>query len=159
MVFDLQHFFYESFAKRSPHSLSTEKLDAHFIDQICGLQSDRSFWAGMETGDGLHNYLVRYVLMYFDYDFAPSSFMEDYLRKFINNHRDYNVPPKTVGFTLEKASTVFGESQEVLRKMSPKEFARLYRLKAMELHPDKGGDHEKFVNLTNAYHALLKTKK
>jgi len=43
--------------------------------------------------------------------------------------------------------------------MSRKDFARLYRLKAMELHPDKGGDHDEFVKLTEAYHALLKTKK
>ena len=60
---------------------------------------------------------------------------------------------------MKKASTAFGETQEVLKKMSRKEFARLYRLKAMELHPDKGGDHDEFVKLTEAYHALLKTKK
>ena len=44
-------------------------------------------------------------------------------------------------------------------KMSRREFARLYRLRALQFHPDKGGDHDKFVNLTETYHALLKTKK
>jgi hypothetical protein len=97
--------------------------------------------------------------MYFDHDFASGSFMEDYLRHFINSRRNYRVPDATVAFTLQKASTAFGETEEVLKKMSRKEFARLYRLKALELHPDKGGDHDEFVKLTEAYHALLKTRK
>jgi hypothetical protein len=159
VVFDLQQFFYESYAKNTPQPLSTDKVDTYFIEQICRLNTDCSFWAGMKTGDSLHNYLVRYVLMYFDHDFAPRSFMEDYIRQFINGHRDQHGPYKTGKFTLKKASAAFGEPQRVLKKMSRKEFARLYRLKAQKLHPDKGGDHDDFVNLTDAYHALLKTKK
>jgi len=159
VIFDLQQFFYESYAKNTPQMLSIDKVDEHFVEQVCRLNTDRSFWAGMNTGDNLHDYLVRYVLMYFDHDFAPRSLMEDYLRQFINSRRDYRGPYATVAFTLKKASTAFGETQEVLKKMSRKEFARLYRLKAMELHPDKGGDHDEFVKLTEAYHALLKTKK
>lgn len=159
VVFDLQQFFYDSYAKSAPQSLSTEKVDAHFIEQVCRLNADHSFWDGMKTDDSLHNYLVRYVLMYFDHNFAPRSFMEDYIYQFINSHRDYHAQHQTVGLTLNKASAAFGESLEVLKKMSRKEFARLYRLKALQIHPDKGGDHDKFVNLTEAYHALLKTKK
>jgi hypothetical protein len=159
VVFNLQQFFYEAYAKNTPQSLSTDKVDAHFIEQVCRLNTDRSFWAGMTTGDSLHNYLIRYVLMYFDHDFAPRSFMEEYLRQFINSHRDHHAPYKTSAFTLKRASAAFGVPQEVLKKMSCKEFARLYRLKAQEMHPDKGGDHDEFVKLTEAYHALLKTKK
>jgi len=159
VVFDLQQFFYESYAKNTPQSLSADKIDAHFIEQICRLNADGSFWAGMETGDSLHHYLVRYVLMYFDHHFAPRSFMEEYIRQFANSHRDHHGPYKTGALALKKASAVFGESLEVLKKMSRKEFARLYRMKALQLHPDKGGDHDEFVNLTDAYHALLKTKK
>ena len=159
VIFDLQQFFYESYAKNSPQMLSIDKVDEHFIEQVCRLNTDRSFWAGMKTGDNLHDYLVRYVLLYFDHDFAPSSLMEDYLRQFINSRRDYRAPYATVALTLKKASTAFGETQAVLKKMSRKEVARLYRLKAQQLHPDKGGDHDEFVNLTDAYHALLKTKK
>jgi hypothetical protein len=158
VVFDLQQFFYESYAKNVPQALSAEKVDAHFIEQICRLNADSSFWAGMKTGRMLHNYLVRYVLMYFDYDFAPRSFMEDYIRQFINSHRDYHAPPKTVTVILKEASAAFDEPLEDLKKMSRREFSRLYRLKALQLHPDKGGDHDKFVKLTEAYHALLETK-
>ena len=159
VVFDLQQFFYESYAKNTPQSLNPDKVDAYFIEQICRLNTDCSFWAGMKTGDRLHNYLVRYVLMYFDHDFASRSFMEDYIRQFINGHRDHHAPHQTGAITLKKASAAFGEPKDVLKKMSRKEFARLYRLKAQKLHPDKGGDPDDFVNLTDAYHALLKTKK
>jgi len=158
VIFDLQQFFYESYAKNAPQMLSIDKVDAHFIEQVCRLNGDRSFWAGLKPGDRLHNYLVRYVLMYFDHDFAARSMMEDYLRQFINSRRDSRAPYATVTFTLKKASTAFGEPQAVLKKMSRKELARLYRLKALDMHPDKGGDHDEFVKLTEAYHALLKTK-
>jgi len=157
-IFNLQKFFYESYAKNTPQMLSTDKVDKHFIEQICRLNTDRFFWAGMKTGDSLHDYLVRYVLMYFDNDFAPRSFIEDYIRQFINSRRDYRPPYKSGASTLKKASTIFGETKEVLKKMNRKNLARLYRRKAQKLHPDKGGDHDKFVNLTQAYHELLKTK-
>lgn len=159
VVFELQQFFYQSYAKNAPQSLNADKVDGHFIEQICRLNSDRSFWAGMKTDDSLHSYLVRYVLMYFDHDFASRSFMEDYIRQFMNNHRDRPAAYRTSVSILKRASAVFGESQETLKKMSRQEFASLYRLKAMKLHPDKGGDHDQFVNLTAAYHELLKTKK
>ncbi len=159
VVFELQQFFYQSYAKNAPQSLNADKVDGHFIEQICRLNSDRSFWAGMKTDDSLHNYLVRYVLMYFDHDFASRSFMEDYIRQFMNNHRDHPATYRTNVSILKKASAVFGESQETLKEMSRQEIASLYRLKAMKLHPDKGGDHDQFVNLTAAYHELLKTKK
>ena len=159
VIFDLQQFFYESYAKNTPRSLSTDKVDAHFIEQVCRLNTEQPFWAGMKTGDRLHRYLVRYVIMYFDHDFASGSFMEDYIRQFINSHRDHRAPYKTGASTLRKASAAFGERQEMIMKMSRKEFTRLYRLKAQQLHPDKGGDNNTFINLTNAYHALLETKK
>lgn len=159
VVFELQQFFYESYAKNTPQFLNTDRVDGHFIEQICRLNSDRSFWAGMETDNSLHNYLVRYVLMYFDHDFASRSFMEEFIRQFMNNHRDHPAAYTTSVSILNRASAVFGESQEKLKKMSRQEFASLYRLKAMKLHPDKGGDHDQFVNLTAAYHELLKTKK
>jgi curved DNA-binding protein CbpA len=43
--------------------------------------------------------------------------------------------------------------------MSRKELVRIFRRRAQEFHPDKGGDPEKFVELTEAYHMLLSTKK
>ena len=157
-IFNLQQFFYESFAKNNPQMLSQDKVDEHFIEQICRLSADSDFWAGMKTTDRLHEYLVRYVLMHFDFDYAPGSFMEDYLRQFINSRREYRPPVKSAAVSLKKASTILGESKEALKKMSRQDLARLYRRRAQQLHPDKGGDHDKFVDLTEAYHDLMRTK-
>jgi curved DNA-binding protein CbpA len=59
---------------------------------------------------------------------------------------------------LGEASAIFGKTKSVLKEMSRQDLARLYRRRAQKLHPDKGGDDDKFVKLTRAYHDLLKTK-
>jgi curved DNA-binding protein CbpA len=42
--------------------------------------------------------------------------------------------------------------------MSRREFARIFRKKAMAMHPDKGGDHDRFVALLDAYKRIVSTK-
>ena len=97
--------------------------------------------------------------MYFDYDFAPRSWVEDYIRNFINSRRDHRSPYETGSVTLEEAGAIFGETGDVLKAMGRQELSRTFRRRALELHPDKGGDPEKFVELTKAYDMLLRTKK
>ena len=158
-IFDLQQFFYQSYAKSNPQLLIQDKVDEHFIEQVCRLNRDPLFWEGMQLTDHLHEYLVRYVLMHFDYDYAPGSFMEDYLRQFIDSRRAYRPPHKPSAADLEEASTIMGLSEARLKKMSRQDLVRLYRRRAQKLHPDKGGDHDKFVRLTAAYHGLMQSKK
>jgi len=159
VIFDLQHYFDESVARSNPQMLNQNKVDDHFIEQVCRLNADPIFWAGMPSQDGLNEYLVRYVLMYFDHDFASGSLMDEYLRQFINSRREYRPPYKNSTLTLKETSAIFGQTKEELKKMSRKELARRYRQKAQKLHPDKGGDQDKFVKLTEAYHELLRTKR
>lgn len=161
VIFDLQKYFYESFARSNPQSLNQSKVDEHFIEQVCRLNTDKSFWAGMPFGDRLNDYLVRYVLMYFDYEFGAGAFtfMDEYLRQFINSRRDYRPPHRSGNLTVKEAAAIFGQPNEALKKMGAKELTRQYRQKAQELHPDKGGDHDKFVKLTEAYHELLRSKR
>jgi hypothetical protein len=96
--------------------------------------------------------------MSFDYDYGPSSFLDEYLRQFINSRRDYRPPPGSSSVSFKEASTVFGQSKEELKKMSARELTRQYRQKAQEIHPDTGGDHDTFVKLTEAYQKLLRSK-
>ncbi len=158
-IFNLQSFFTEWFAKETPQMLDQDKVDEYFVDEICDLNQDATFWAGMHVGDHLHDYLTRYAVMYFDSDYAPKSFMEDYLRTFIDSRRDYRPSFQSSSVTLSEASTAFEKSKSDLKQMNRRDLARLYRRRAQELHPDKGGDHETFVRLTRAYHDLLKTKR
>jgi len=159
VIFDIQRFFSESFAKKRPQYLKQSDVDEHFVDEICRLNLDPAFWSGMQTGNRLHEYLVRYVLMYFDYDFISRSWVEDYINKFINSRRNYQSPFGTGSVTLDKASSIFGETRDTLKAMSKQELIRIFRRKALELHPDTGGDPEKFIELTHAYEMLLGIKR
>jgi hypothetical protein len=158
VIFNLQDFFTQWFAKTAPKLLDQKAVDEYFVEEICRLNSDMKFWGGMETNDNLNEYLVRYAVMYFDYDYAPKSFIEEYIRKFINSRRDYRPPFKSRKANLEKAGVLFKESPDELKKMTRKDLIRLYRKRIQKLHPDKGGDHDTFINLTQAYHYLLRTK-
>jgi len=159
VIFNIQRFFRESFAKKRPQYLKQSHVDDYFVDEICRLNLDPAFWSGMPTGNSLHEYLTRYVLMYFDYDFILRSWVEDYINDFINSRRDYQSPFVAGSVTLDEASSIFGETKDSLKKMSKQELIRIFRRKALELHPDTGGDPAKFIELTHAYEVLLGMKK
>jgi hypothetical protein len=159
VIFDLQRFFTETIATIMPQGLDQRKVDEYFLNEICRLNSNRSFWAGMNLEGKLHDYLIRYVIMYFDSEYGRGSFLDDYIRNFMNSRRFYRAPPKKSTVSLDEASAIFGVKQDSLKKMTRRGITRLYRRMAQKLHPDKGGDHEKFIKLTEAYQELLKGKK
>ena len=158
VVFDLQRFFAEMIAKKMPQGLDQEKVDECFLEEICRLNRDRTFWAGMKTEGTLHEYLIRYVVMFFDNEYEQSSWLHDYIQDFINSKRQYQPPAKKNRITLDEASTIFGVPKNTLRKMNRRALTRLYRHAAQKLHPDKGGEHDAFIALTHAYRELLKRK-
>jgi hypothetical protein len=157
-IFDLQRFFSQRFAKQRPELLDVGEVDAFFLEEACRLNRDRGFWRGAAPGDRLDAYLVRYLFMYFDHDYAPRSFEAEYVRDFMNRHREHR-PPSSAGPGPEEISRAFGRTRRQLEEMGRSELAREYRRRAQELHPDKGGEHERFVKLTEAYHQLLRTKR
>lgn len=158
VIFDLQKYFTELIAKSMPQGLNQNKVDQYFLEEICRLNSDSSFWSGMDTEGNLHEYLIRYVIMFFDSEYGMSSFLDDYLRDYINSKRGYVPPRRGASVILDEASSVFGLKKDALRKMSKKGLTRIYRQMAQKLHPDKGGEKEKFVKLSEAYNELLKSK-
>ena len=157
-IFDLQRFFTESFAPTMPEALDEEKLDEFFVKQICRLDSDQSFWAGMARNERLSDYLVRYLIMYFDYAFPVHNPFQEYLRDFMDSHRRSERPRGKSKVTLASAATIFGISRAELSELSRRELKKLFRRKARELHPDQGGDHKQFVALSEAYQEMLRTK-
>ncbi len=158
-IFDLQHHFPQSCARTMPHALDSEQLDDCFIHEICRLDSDKDFWKGMKRESGLVSYLKRYVIMFFDYGFPDGQSWNDFFRAHIGSGQESGPPPGAQRMSAREASTVFGVSQAELGAMSKKSLTRLYRKKAHELHPDKeGGNHERFIELSTAYHEILRTK-
>jgi hypothetical protein len=106
----------------------------------------------------LHEYLVRYIIMFFDNPFGPDTFLRDYVREFMDRHRTWQFPQRTRTVSLVEASAIFGVEKEILKGMSKRSLIRLFRRLAQKRHPDKGGTHEEFIKLTEAYRGLLKKK-
>jgi len=73
VIFDLQRFFTESWAKTMPQGLDQNRVDKHFLEELCRLNTDASFWAGEDVADFLHRYLIRYLIMFFDYDYQETN--------------------------------------------------------------------------------------
>ena len=158
VIFDLQRFFSELCAKTMPQALDQEKVDQFFLEEICRLNGDNAFWAGMTMRDHLQDYLVRYLIMYFDLDYGHSDFLENLFDQFRNAHRRHRWPTQPSGLSFAAASRIFGVSEDALKRMDRREFARLFRQKAMAMHPDQGGRHRDFVRLSEAYRAVMRTK-
>ncbi|MDL1967821.1 MAG: J domain-containing protein [Deltaproteobacteria bacterium] len=158
VIFDLQRFSSKLTAKTMPQALNQKKVDEYFIEEICRLNKDRSFWAGMTTRPDLNEYLIRYIIMFFDNEYGQSYFLHDYIKNLIDGKRFYAPPPNKGSVTLDEAITIFGIKKDKLNKMSRRGLTALYRHMAKKYHPDKGGEHDKFIKLTEAYQKLLKSK-
>ncbi|MGE5855894.1 MAG: J domain-containing protein, partial [Syntrophaceae bacterium] len=100
-IFNLQRFFVQHSGKENPEFLGQDEVDAFFIEEICRLNRDADFWAGMDTGDRLNDYLIRYLVMYFDHSYAPHSPAADYIWGFMNRHRAYR-PPEAVSVSMQE---------------------------------------------------------
>lgn len=158
VIFDLQKFFSETAAQVMPESLDQEKLDAVFEKEFCGLFDDASFSLGLDESD-LTGYLSRYPVMFFDYGFQTGSYEADYVRQFMNQRRSFRFPEKKVVIDDQEAAGLFGVERVELERMSKAELTALYRKLAHEHHPDKGGEHDDFVRLTELYRHMRKNKK
>ena len=157
-IFNLQKYFHQSFAPWLPESLAFDEMAEHFEKELCHLNQDRRFWQKEATTDWLHHHLARYLIMFFDYTPTRRSFPADFARKFMADHRTFRWPERTLARSPEKISEIFATPYDQLKKMTREQLNRLYRQKAMQLHPDRGGDHDLFIELTEIYNGLLRTK-
>jgi len=157
-IFDLQRHFTESCARTMPHALDSERLDECFLEEVCRLDADRGFWRGMDREPGLVSYMIRYVVMFFDYSFPDGQTWDQFFRAHTGAGRRSAPPRGSRRMSMREMTTIFGVSQSTLSGMSRAAIIRLYRKKAQELHPDKGGNHEQFIELTAAYNEILRTR-
>jgi hypothetical protein len=159
VIFDLQRFFSQSFARIMPQGLDQEMVDRYFMEEICRLNDNSDFWAGMQETDRLRDYLLRYLFMYYDHDYGQDRFMEDIVRQFMDAHRRHRWPTRAPKVSLASASAIFGVTAETLTQMDRRALSRLFRQKAMQLHPDQGGRQRDFVRLSEAYKSLLQSRR
>ena len=154
-VFDLQRFFKESYARTIPQALNRERLDELFIGEVCRSAADGEFWRGYAFAGCLPPPLVRYLIMYFDTVPEQTPAWARFAQG--AGSRRFHRPSSTAGERIprDQAMALFGLSSEQLATMSKRDLTRLYRQKALELHPDTGGEAEQFIRLTRAYEELL----
>lgn len=128
--------------------------DAFFLDQLCRLDHSKRFWAGTPKTPDLHDYLIKYVIMYFDEEPARESAWTRYIHDFMNRHRIYR-PPEKVRIKIQEAEKLFGVPWKQLKSMAPSQLSRKYRQLALKHHPDQGGNPDVFRRLTEYYRRLL----
>lgn len=156
VIFDLQRHFTSPLAKRFPSAMGGEKLDTHFVKAACRLNDDHGFWRGLPMGKGLNEYLIRYIVMYFDNHFPEEDFTAAYVRDFMRSRRGFRFPDKPApAMSVTAAAQALGLAPENLKKMSAATLTRHYRKMAIKRHPDQGGDADKFIQITEAYQAAL----
>jgi hypothetical protein len=157
VIFDLQKHFTSPLARKFPSAMNSMEMDTHFIEAVCRLNEDSNFWRGLPPGKGLNEYIVRFVVMYFDNPFPGENFMAAYVRDFMRSRRGFRFPDR-VGhaMSIKEAGGALGLSPEQVKKMTRRDLTRHYRKMAIKLHPDQGGDHAKFIKITEAYQVALK---
>lgn len=155
-IFNLQRFFNVSFASYMPEALPQDEVADHFIEELCHHNDNLLFWQQERKPYSLHPHLIRYLVMYFDFAPRIRTFSDEYIRQFMNSHRIFHWPKQHAPVSEEKINQLFGQPLTALKKLSRKELNRLYRKKALKFHPDQGGDHDRFIELTAVYTALVK---
>lgn len=157
-IFDLQRHFTESISSTMPEALNQLDIADHFSKDICKLNQDSTYWSGYQMSSSLHEHLVRYIIMFFDHGYGRRSLFDDFVREFMGRHRAFRWPEKKLNVSTDDAAKIFNTSWQDLQKMNKKDLTRLFRQLAKELHPDSGGNHDRFIELSGAYASLLARK-
>ncbi len=154
-IFNIASHFAPKLTRFVPDAQDLKLIDRFFLEEICRLNSDEK-WIGPDApAQGLNTYLQKYLFMYFDTYFSNRGQWQQRGRP--HGHEGTWQPHVPSGQTDHLKAV--GLTEEEFRKMTEHEFVSYFRKKALELHPDKGGDHDTFVAFINAYQTLVARKR
>ena len=141
-----------------PDAQDLNAIDGYFLEELCKLNSDRTYLdqGAMELDTpGVHPYLRKYLIYYFDTFFHSqgAGYIGGRFRK-----EGTHAPAKSSHENEEEYLELFGLTIEEFHAMDEKALTSLFRKLALKLHPDKGGEHEKFIRLKDAYAYLMRRK-
>ncbi len=153
-IFDIPRRFAPRLTRFIPDAQDQDLIDKYLLEEICKLDQDSTF---LNQGAvpwkvrGLHPYLRKYLIQYFDvlYKWPITDGSAGY------STAGHKVWPPPARSSDEKHFKAMGISAKRFSRMEKKEFILLFRRKAQELHPDKGGKHEAFIALQQAYQILI----
>jgi len=147
-IFDIPSYFGYKMTRFIPDAQPLKDIDRFFLDSICQLNRDKNFFLGVDDWDKtkLHPYLQIYLFMYFDWAFKAPGINPEYGKT------------KPRGKTIEKYLKSMGLSLDEYENMSADDLSKYFKQQALKKHPDRGGSHEEFIILQNAYEMLLRRK-
>jgi hypothetical protein len=160
----LQTHFRHLLTRHQPWSLNPDKVDHYFTEDLCRLNQDEAFFRGVGEHEPqwLHPYLVRYLILYFDEGFDPQFRRRADADNFVRGQgfSRSRPPRKTSGLSIleKEACGWLGFSPAQFAQMDRSELVSHFRQRAMECHPDRGGDPEAFVKIQEAYVRLRRRK-
>ena len=157
-IFDIPSRLKPRMSRFIPDVQDLEIIDKYFLEELCRLNGDRTFLdEGARELDarGCHPYLRKYLIYYFDTFFYSKG--AGYIGGRFRKDGTYQESRSALESQAECLKE-FGINHEEFSRMDEKSLTSLFRKKAMRLHPDKGGDHEKFIRLKQAYNRLLRLK-
>ncbi|HDR15265.1 MAG TPA: J domain-containing protein [Desulfobacteraceae bacterium] len=148
-----QSRFAHLLTRNSPEALDPEKVDDVFVQKLCHLNADPSFFSGVHNHDPdrLHDYLVRYLILYFDQPVQGPS--REYVEDFI-----WKSASSILSEDVKEACSRLGINPDAFHAMDRRKLTRMYRARAKKAHPDHGGENETFVRVRAAYELLLQRK-
>lgn len=148
-AFDLQRFFNSFMAKKMPHVLDQKKVETFFHQELCQLNEEL-----FNLTSHPHEYMIRYIIMFYDYLYTDSTLLDDFAKAFMDRRRVFKTKPKNP-VPIQKALTLFNITGVQLKTLTKEKLTRMYRKLARTVHPDTGGSEEKFVELNDAFNQLL----
>ena len=153
-IFGLPGRFSGRLTRFIPEAQDQETMDKFFLEELCRLNGDSSYigiGARPSRASGLHPYLRRYLFQYFDFIFKSRVF------RGIGGGQ-FRPRPSSSG-SVDEFLGVMNLTREEFEGMDEREFVSCFRKKALEMHPDKGGDHKKFIRLKDAFEFLIVKKR
>jgi hypothetical protein len=161
-IFNLQRFFSNhNMSKRAPYALNQDEVDDYLLNEICQLNKDKNFYEEHVPEKGLNEYLVKYLIMYFDNHYSSLASSNQSIHEFFYQQYQQYRQSKTASssaMSLESSFFVFEINEAQYRDMTKEQLTRLFRRLAHKCHPDKGGEHNQFLCICEAYQKLLEGK-
>jgi hypothetical protein len=155
-IFDLRKYFHGSrAAKTSPGALDQEMLDNCFLEEVCALNCDRTFFGNHQAPKRLDDHLVKYVILYFDNRYSEDISFEEFIQG-LNRDRYYHAPrSRKPECTVSEACRILCIAEADYARMTRKQIKKIFSTLAHRHHPDKGGAKEEFISLLEAYKKLI----
>ncbi len=148
-AFGLAEYFSGHLTRFVPEARGQAELDQVFEEAVCRLADDERYRMGLDRQTVLKDYLSRYAIMYYDLDYRLRRQWERRRLAREAAWRRQQAPE------FRQACRLVGLSETEALTMDKDQLLRHFRRLAKRLHPDQGGEHERFIAFKKAMEFIL----